>query len=190
MEKSVFWVTAWISPVEESKLVPKIRISPSGKSIYACIYTHICVIQICACVEADMDFSGVAPYRATLAAWGSSCRMGQPLGVGYGVCVGSWGGGGCGQDGRASGQDGGVVAVPGGGGGRDGGAVAGMVGALGWVGMARAVGNRVVVTDPATSPSWPPMPPFWPPPPPHAVLATAPSPQPPTPHAPSPSSPT
>ena len=75
-----------------------------------------------------------------------------------------------------SGQDGGAVAVPGGGGGRDGGAVAGMVGALGWVGMARAVGNWVVVTDPATSPSWPPMPPFWPPPPPHAVLATAPSP--------------
>ena len=50
-------VTAWISPMVKSKLVPKIQISPSEKSIYACIYAHIWVIQICACVQADMDFS-------------------------------------------------------------------------------------------------------------------------------------
>ena len=50
------WVTAWISPMVKSKLVPNIRISPSDKSIYACIYAHIWVIQICACVQADMDF--------------------------------------------------------------------------------------------------------------------------------------
>ena len=43
--------------MEKSKRVPKIRISPSEKSIYACIYAHIWVIQICACVQADMDFS-------------------------------------------------------------------------------------------------------------------------------------
>ena len=42
--------------MEKSKLVPKIRISPSGKSIYACVYAHIWVIQIFACVQADMDF--------------------------------------------------------------------------------------------------------------------------------------
>ena len=57
MEKSVFWVTAWSSPMDTSKLVQKKRISPSGKSIYACRYTHIWVIQICVCAQADMDFS-------------------------------------------------------------------------------------------------------------------------------------
>ena len=53
------WVTAWISPMVKSKLVPNIRISPSDKSIYACIYAHIRCIQICEiqCVQADMDFS-------------------------------------------------------------------------------------------------------------------------------------
>ena len=50
------WVATRISPMEKSKLVPKIRISPSGKSIYACVYAHIWVIQIFACVQADMDF--------------------------------------------------------------------------------------------------------------------------------------
>jgi len=53
------WVTARIYLMEKSKLVPKIRISPLEKSIYACIYAHIWVIQICACVQADMDFSNV-----------------------------------------------------------------------------------------------------------------------------------
>ena len=47
----------WDFSMEKSKLVAKIWISPPEKSIYAYIYTHICVIQMCACVEADMDFS-------------------------------------------------------------------------------------------------------------------------------------
>ena len=57
VEKSLFLAPAWISPMEKCKLAPKIRISPSEKSIYACIYAHIRCIQICACVQADMDFS-------------------------------------------------------------------------------------------------------------------------------------
>ena len=38
---------------------PKIRISPLEKSIYACIYAHIWVIQMCACVQTEMDFSNI-----------------------------------------------------------------------------------------------------------------------------------
>ena len=97
----------------------------------------------------------------------------NPWGWGMG-CV--WGAGVAGVVARMAG----VVArtaatVPGGGGGQDGGEVAGTVGALGWAGMARAVGKWVVATDPATPPSWPPAPPFWPSPPPRAVLATTPT---------------
>jgi len=53
------WVTARIYLMEKSKLVPKIRISPLEKSIYACIYgiAHIWVIQIYEFLQADMDFS-------------------------------------------------------------------------------------------------------------------------------------
>ena len=44
--------------MEKSKQVPKILwICPSEKSIYAYIYTKICVTQMCACLEADVDFS-------------------------------------------------------------------------------------------------------------------------------------
>ena len=35
----------------------KIRISPSEKSIYAHIYAHVRCIQLCACLQADMDLS-------------------------------------------------------------------------------------------------------------------------------------
>ena len=35
----------------------KILISPSEKSIYAHIYAHVRCIQICACLQADMDLS-------------------------------------------------------------------------------------------------------------------------------------
>ena len=59
MKKSLFLAPAWIYAMEKSKLAPKIRISPLEKSIYACICAHIWVIQICACVQADMDFSNV-----------------------------------------------------------------------------------------------------------------------------------
>jgi hypothetical protein len=57
IEKSIFRATVWISPMEKSKQVPKIWICPSEKSIYAYIYTKICVTQMCACLEADVDFS-------------------------------------------------------------------------------------------------------------------------------------
>ena len=57
LEKSIFVAPVWISPMEKSRLVSTTWISPSEKSIYARIYAHIWCIQICACVQADMDFS-------------------------------------------------------------------------------------------------------------------------------------
>ena len=63
------------------------------------------------------------------------------------MCVGGGGGG-------VAARMAGVVA-------RVAGVVAVTVEALGWLGMARVVGKWVVATDPATPPSWPPVPPFW-----------------------------
>jgi len=63
------WVTVRIYPMGKSKLVPKIQISPSEKSIYACIYAHIWVMdQICACVQADMNLStgGIQVFDTSL----------------------------------------------------------------------------------------------------------------------------
>ena len=56
MEKSLCLAPAWIYAMEKSKLAPQIQISPLEKSIYARIYAHIWCIQICACVQADIDF--------------------------------------------------------------------------------------------------------------------------------------
>ena len=46
--ESKFLTPVWIFPLEKSKLVLENWIYAMGKSIYACIYAHIWVTQICA----------------------------------------------------------------------------------------------------------------------------------------------
>ena len=59
----------WISPLEKSKLVPNIQISPSEKSIDACMYAHIWVCHVWhpdMCINAYTTWSHVSAYSLSL----------------------------------------------------------------------------------------------------------------------------
>jgi len=57
MHKFVFWVTDFSNG--EIQTGPKIWIYPLEEPIYICIYAHIWVIQMCACVQTEMDFANI-----------------------------------------------------------------------------------------------------------------------------------